>query len=446
LAFDATRVGGSGHGAGESDRMSTPSPELLPRAEARSAAGHIVLALRELVRTRKLRNLLLCNCVLGMAQSFVMPFLSLFATHAVKMSLEMFGLFMTANTVLGVTLNTWLSQRSDTTLSRRSLLLTGSFAGAAGYLGYAFVREPWQLFLIGGGVLGFASLPFTQLFAHARELVERSGLPKRDVPLYMNVFRMAFALAWTVGPALASFLLRTSSFVGLFLGAAALYSALFVLVLRTVDGAVPALTTRPEERLRDVLARRDVLFWFISLTLVLAAHTMSINNMSLLVLKELGGDESQVGIIFSLAPLFELPSMLYVGLLATRVQNEKLIRSAMLLASVYYLGVGLVRAPYQIYPLQALSAAFVSVTSGVAITFFQNKLPERLGAATNLYANAQRVGSTSSYLTFGLVASRFGHRGTSLTCALLAFVAFALTLLADGRPGAGARPSAATQR
>jgi SET family sugar efflux transporter-like MFS transporter len=134
--------------------------------------------------------------------------------------------------------------------------------------------------------------------------------------------------------------------------------------------------------------------------------------------------------IFSLAPVFELPLMLYVGLLATRVSAERLIRGAMLVAFTYYLCLACVRAPYQIYPLQALSAAVVSVTSGIAITFFQNRLPNQLGAATNLYSNASRIGSTSSYLTFGLVATRFGHRGTVVACGLMVLIALLLTGLA----------------
>ena len=75
----------------------------------------------------------------------------------------------------------------------------------------------------------------------------------------------------------------------------------------------------------------------------------------------------------------------------------------------------------------------MSVTSGVAITFFQSKLPKQLGTATNLYANASRVGQTSGYLTFGVVAAEFGHRGTAAACALLALAALALTALPGSR-------------
>lgn len=409
------------------------------------ALGQIVGALGHLLKRRELRLLFVCNCVLGMGVSFVVPFMSLFCTREVGMSLELFGVFMTANVSANIVISTWLAHQSDTRFSRRRVLLWSSVAGAVGYEGYALVRQPWLLFVFGGIALGLASLAFAQLFAYARELLERSSIEKAEVPLYMNAFRMAFALAWTVGPAVAAFTLRAFSFRGLFTAAAALYMLLFALVYAFVEDTPPiarAASTSPPARLRDVLARREVLLWFAGLTAILGAHSMSINNMSLLVLRELHGSEADVGVIFSLAPVFELPLMLYVGFLATRVRSETLIRAAMLLAVVYYASLGCVQTSHQIYPLTALSAAIVSVTSGVAITFFQNKLPDQLGAATNLYSNASRIGSTSGYLLFGLVASHFGHRGTAFACALLALTALTLATFAGSRASpAHAAPS-----
>ncbi len=413
--------------------MTTPVAEAeRPRGSALEQIGG---ALKHLLCSPELRLLFACNLVLGMAVSFVLPFLSLFCTQAVGMSLAAFGLFMTASALANIVISTWLSKQSDTRLSRRTLMLWGAASGAVGYGSFAWLREPWHLFLVNAVLVSVASVTFSQLFAHARELMQRSAVPASDVPLYMNAFRMAFALAWTVGPAVAAFTLETFSFPGLFAAAGVLYALLFGLVFWSVKPVAPspAATPAPGVKVRGVWAEPGVLAWFLALTLILAAHAVSLNNMSLLVLKVLGGSEAHVGIIFSLAPIFELPCMLYVGVLATRMPTERLIRVAMVLAALYYLGLSLVEAPYQIYPLQLLCAAFVSVTSGVAITFFQNMLPAQLGAATNLYSNASRIGSTSGYLTFGLVASRFGHRGTALACAMLALAALGLTALAGSR-------------
>jgi len=394
-----------------------------------SSTRQIGSALVRLCRERDFAIALACCVTLGLAGSFVLPFFSLFGTQEVKMSLRGFGAFQTASAIAGIAISTFLSHRSDSRYSRRSLLQLSSACGAVGYLGYAFTREVWALLAIAVFLLGIASLTFSQLFAHARELVAKSELPARDAPLYVNVFRMSFALAWTVGPALAAATLRATSFTGLFLTASALYLVFFAIVcagVRTEERALPA-TRASELGIRALLAAPGVFGWFVCFVLIFSATTMSMSNMSLYVLKELGGTDGNVGTIFSLAPVFELPFMLYFGLLATRIGSTALIRAAFVLALVYFSGLASVRAPWQIYPLQALSAAIVAVTGGIAITFFQNKLPGQLGAATNLYSNAQRVGTTSGYLAFGAVASRFGHRGTYVACALLAALAFGLS-------------------
>ena len=65
--------------------------------------------------------------------------------------------------------------------------------------------------------------------------------------------------------------------------------------------------------------------------------------------------------------------------------------------------------PWLSFPALIFSAAIVAVTSGVAITFFQNFLPDQVGTATNLYSNAMRVGGTAGYLLFAAVAEPFGY-------------------------------------
>jgi SET family sugar efflux transporter-like MFS transporter len=319
------------------------------------------------------------------------------------------------------------------------MLLLGSACGSVGYLGYAVVRDVWLLLFFNAVVLGVASITFSQLFAHTRELIGRTRIPPSEVPLYMSAIRMCFALSWTVGPALAALMLKVLSYQGLFLTAAALYLVFFLVVLRFVPATPhPAGAGANAVPLRGLLADPGISAWFVAFALVSAAHTISLSNMSLLVLKDLAGRESQVGIIFSLAPLFELPLMLFFGLLATRVESARLIRFAIALAIAYYGLLSLVRAPWQIYPLQVLIAAIVSVTGGVAITFFQDKLPGQSGAATNLYSNAMRIGSTSGYLLFGAVAAAFGHRGAYVACSGLAVTALLLTL-AVGRSATSRR-------
>lgn len=378
---------------------------------------------------------MIANLVLGLGVSFVTPFLPLFATDAVGMGVRGFGAFMTVNACSNIAIGTWIARRSDRLGNRKQLLLLGGVACALGYLCYAVTRELWALCLVGMFVLGVGSITFSQLYAHTRELLAASTLSKSAVPLYINTCRMAFALAWTGGPALASWLLARSGFGGLFTGAAALH-VLFCLVValgvqaqrvqrpvRPIAAAPPHIESTEDAPQPDrvYLAR-----WFVAFALLFAGQNMALMNLSLLVLKVLGGDETDVGIVFSLAPFFEVPLMIYVGWLATRMPSARLIRAAAVISVLYYSGILFTQHPWHVYPLQILSAAIISVMGGVAITFFQDHMPGRPGEATNLYTSASRVGATSGYLLFGAAAGSFGFRAAYGVCAILAAIALLL--------------------
>jgi MFS transporter, SET family, sugar efflux transporter len=404
-----------------------------------SGLGRIRHASHVLIGEPRMRALLVGCVLLGLSSSFVMPYMSMFGTLEVGMSLPAFSAYMTATMLANVLISSVLARWSDRLPTRRLVLLLGGCAGVLGYVGYAMLREVWQLLLVGTVLLGVASLTFSQLFAHARECLDRSEVPSADAPLYMNGFRMAFAASWTLGPALAAVALAALDFRGLFLCAAAFYLGFVCIVFRYVPEQPIARAPRAHAAgggatdvpvvLASLWSQPNLLAWFGAFVLMFAAQSISMSNMSLYVLRELGGTEKDVGIIFGIAPVFEVPCMLYLGLLATRIDSAHLIRAAMALAAVYFGSLSLVSAPWQIYPLQLLSAIIVAIISGIAITFFQNKLPGQFGAATNFYMNATRFGSTSGFLMFGGIASRFGHRGAYVACSVLALTALLSTRL-----------------
>ncbi|HYP89026.1 MAG TPA: sugar efflux transporter [Polyangiaceae bacterium] len=366
-----------------------------------------------LVTTPGLLVVLFLSILLGLAYSFVVPFMSMFGTREVGMSHLGFGVFMTVTSVSGIVISTFLARSSDTRWTRKSVLLLGGSSGALGYLGYAFVRSPVGLTLIGALLLGVASISFGQIFAYARDTLEESTIERHEIPFYMNFIRLFFALAWTVGPAIAAYLMTRYSYRVTFSAAAFTYSLFVALVALFVPSRPPTEASRQaalDLPLSVAFKNRQLLAHFVAFSLYFCCSTMGMMNLPLLILGELHGAERDVGTAYSLAPLFELPLMFYVGVLATRVRHEKIIIGALALAVVYYGGLSLTRAPLQVFLLQALSAAVVAVMSGVAITFFQNYLPNQAGTATNLYSTSSRVGAVVGYLAFGAVGGALGHR------------------------------------
>jgi len=386
---------------------------------------------RRLLAEPEMGILLLTNLVLGLAYSFVVPFYSMWGTEHVGMSNWVFGVFMTITSVSGIVISTVLARWSDTHISRRAILLLASVMGFLGYVGYAYVRNVAALTVIGSVALGISSICFAQLFACAREALARHGIPQAEAPLYMNIFRLVFSLSWTIGPAVSAWVLIHTSYEGIFLVCASLFVLLFVIVWFCIPSRPPpAATAAAKTPLSQVLRRPDLLCYFAAIALVFLCVTMGMMNLPKMIVDTLGGDKQQIGIAYSVAPVFELPLMFWFGVLASRGSPGRLIRMGVIIAVAYYLLLYFVRAPWQIYPLQVLSAAMIAVVSGIAITFFQSYIPDQPGTATNLYTTANRTGSTAGYLLFGTLSTALGYRAVFLICAALCSGAFLLLWLA----------------
>jgi MFS transporter, SET family, sugar efflux transporter len=387
---------------------------------------------RPLYEHSSFRILFVLNVLLGFAYSFVLPFMSMFGTIEVGMSKMRFGVFMTLTAAAGILIGTVLARYSDTHYSRRSMLLWGSISGVAGYVGYAYCRSFIPLVLIGTLVLGLSTVTFSQLFAHARELLEATDIVPSQRVFYMNTFRMFFALSWTVGPTIASWIMVHFSYRGLFLGAAATFALFAWVVVEYVPARPPLFAkqaSQASQSLLRILSRVDLLAHLAAMGLICAATTMSMVNLPLLILETLGGTQVNVGIAYSVAPVFELPFMLYFGWLATRRDSVGIVRSGFMIAIVYFIGLIFVAHPWQVYLCQILSAAMTAVTSGIAITYFQTHLPHHPGTATNLYANAMRLGSTGGYFLFGSIAEHRGYRFVFAVCAGLTALGLGLMLV-----------------
>jgi SET family sugar efflux transporter-like MFS transporter len=398
------------------------------------------------LRQRGFLGLLASTAALGMGFSFVSPFLSIWGTQEVGMSPLMFGTFMTVVASSAIIVSTTLARWSDTHLSRRTMLILGSLGGAVGYTGYALIRDPLILVVIGGSCLALASVCFSQLFAHVREIYA-TGIGDGPRPeLLVSMVRACFSVAWTVGPAIGAWMMVQYGFEGVFLGAAALYLLFFFGVLRFVAHQPRTAESRsqPRQPVWQILTRRDIFAVFVAFLLVFAAFAMNTMNLPLLITQVLGGTGKQVGIAFCIGPIVEIPLMLWFGQLAARGHQLNLIRIGALFAALYFVALTLAQAPWHIYPIQVLSGVVFAIITNVAILFFQDLLPGQAGLATTIFSNAGNVGNLAGYFGFGALLTSSGHRGVIAVCATLA-TAMLIILLAYRPRQASASNSAETR-
>ncbi|WP_078553469.1 sugar efflux transporter [Bacillus alkalicellulosilyticus] len=374
--------------------------------------------------------LFLMNFLLGLSMAFITPYYSLFGIGEVGMSNMSFGIFMTAMSLSGVIISTYLGKLSDRNVSRKLILIITTVAAIIGFGSFAFIRSYFLLLLIAVFLLGIATATVPQLWAYAREALKKTDVPEKETPYVMNVFRMFFALAWTVGPALAAWVLLLAGFTGLFLFAAFCYALSLVVILIAFKEVPNAVTTQQEPvNLRKFIAKPHIFANIAAFLLLTMATSMNMMNIPIYVTQILGGTEMHVGIIYSIPPIFEVPLMIWIGILATRVDNRILIKIGFLLSVIYFFLLSFVTTPWQIYPLQIISAAQVSITMGIAVTYFQNFLPKEPGTATTLYMNTNKLGQMLGFLFFGIIATYLGYQGVFIVCTALAGVGFLILLL-----------------
>ncbi len=393
-----------------------------------SSLGTIV---RSVIQQPGYPGVLAANFALGMASSFVVPFLSMWGTLHIGMSPVMFGTFMTITSVSAIVLSTLLARWSDTHVPRRTMLVVGSVCGMLGYAGYAFLTDVVALAVCGSLLVGTATVNFSQLFAFMREELARPENKDADMPLLMSLLRVSFSLAWTVGPAIGAWVTVQWGYRGIFLGAVSLYAIFLLLTLRFVPHRSHPPVSRQHDgpSLLHVLARWDIVSTFAALVLVFAAFSMNMMNLPLLVTQSLGGTKADVGWIFSIAPVFEVPLMVWFGQLAARGHQAGLIRAGIVAAGLYFAALILAQTPWQIYPMQILSAVSIAIMTNITITFLQDMLPGHTGLATALYSNSFSGGSLIGFLGFGLLLEQIGYRGVFVICVILCAAALGLLLI-----------------
>lgn len=394
-----------------------------------------------ILRVPGFAGLLACAFVLGIAFSFVAPFVSLWGLEEVGMSPTRFSIFMTLNSVMAIVVATTLARWSDTHVPRKVMLLVGATGGALGYSGYAFVRNPLGLSVIGCTLIALSAVCFSQIFAHTRERYFTSQVPGVPPGFLSSVVRVCFSVAWTAGPSVGAWIKVVFGFRGLFLGAATLFLLFLVGVIAFLphESRPPHARAAARDPLWRVLTRGDLLALFVAFLLIFAAHVINMQNLPMVITRLLGGTAGDVGIAFGIGPLVEVPLMLWFGLLAARGHQLALIRFGVGATVLYFLLLTLTHTPAQVFPLQFFHGLSFAIISNVAIVFFQDLVPGQPGVATAVFTNASSLGNLVGYFSFGQLVDSVGHRGLFLVSAGFTAITLIIVLLYRPRP----RPLAA---
>jgi MFS transporter, SET family, sugar efflux transporter len=142
--------------------------------------------------------------------------------------------------------------------------------------------------------------------------------------------------------------------------------------------------------------------------------------LPLYVTRTLDRPDGDVGLLFSVCALVEIPAALATMLLPARIAKRPVILLGMLLFTAYFVLVSISSGMVMLIATQVARGVALAVVGALGITYVQDLAPHATGRATAMYANTLTVGSLVSGVLAGATAQALGYRPALLLCGLLA--------------------------
>lgn len=381
----------------------------------------------------------------GLSVALVVPFMSLFLDSEVHAGPVRTSVFLVAAPMAGVAVAWAIGRVSDRWPIRRQLLIIASVAGVVGTSLTAVVRNYWLLLAVAVTVWAVANSLFPQTFAFARQVLDR-GDPKRAA-LGISALRTVFSVAFVAGPPLAAVLLAAGGFRSVYLGAAVMYAVAAVVAflwLPNVDAPPPAPTA--ESPGGATAGRRVIVLTITGFVLLQTPLVLGGQTLPLFVSTDLGGTVTDAGLLFGLCAALEIPIMLGLGVLSTRVPIRALILVGAVAGVGYHALAASAHAVWVLVAGQIINALYISAISALGIPYVQDLMPGRPGHATTMFANTFPMGQMLAGPLFGLAQST-GYRLAYVLSFALSVGGLLLLLVARPvSPGSSGPPRRATSR
>jgi MFS transporter, SET family, sugar efflux transporter len=353
-------------------------------------------------------------CVL--AQAIAYTFMALFAVQGAGLSPIELSVFLTASALTGIAASTWLGRRFDRHPGATELLVV-LVLGIVGYVLLATTTDFLWLVLISAGPVGIGSAAFTLLFALAKRQLDTIGpvVAERGVA----ALRMTSSLGWAIGPAIGGVLVSTWGYGGAFLGGAVCAALALGIVLVSGIWRIPAAAPDAVEVVHLEVPRGPAALAVGSIALFHMAMFMGSIVLSITVVTELGGSETDVGLMFSLCAAIEVVVMgAFVGW-PTRGSRQIWMFAGFALFALYFMLLAVFPSLTVAYWAQFPRAVAIGIVSVVGMLYLQALMPTRVGLAAGLFSSAISVGAVFSGMLTGPWASAFGYGSTFAFCAAL---------------------------
>ncbi|EMC0280413.1 sugar efflux transporter [Staphylococcus pseudintermedius] len=387
---------------------------------------------RELLTIKNYKLFIVNMMLIGMGIAITVPFFVLFATNQLGMTTNQFGLLLALAAITQFTMNSIVARFSDThAINRKVIIIVGLFMGAISFTLPFFVHSVVLFIILYAIFQGLFAPAMPQLYASARESINQSTSSSRAV-FANSVLRSMFSFGFLFGPLVGNILNQSWGYSGLFGGTVAIILTtllLQVFFFKDIKAKKPVRDSiMTEQDAPSMLKHRYLIVPFIAFVLLHIGQWMYTLNMPLFVTQYLHEEEKYVGHLASLCAGLEVPFMIILGMVASKVETRTLLAIAAVCGSLFFGSIGIFESIHMMHVGQVLLAAFLAVLLGIGISYFQDVLPQYPGYASTLFANAMVIGQLLGNLLGGAMSQWVGLGNVFYVSALSLACGFVLIL------------------
>ena len=355
------------------------------------------------VRTPSFLPLLIASVLIGFRESMSLPYVTLFAVERAHMAPIGLGAFLTVKAAGAIAISMLFGRWFD----RRPSIWPLVLALAAGCVGYGLLTTTTDFALLGliaALPLGAGAAAFPLIFALAKfQVLEAEPV---DADRGIALLRASFSAAWGIGPALGALVVGNDNYGALFWVSAA-FSGLALLPLAARGVRVPPVVSTSSPAPRTMSAA--LLLAAGSLTLFSMAIGMGAVALPITITAGLAGTKADVGLTSSLCALLEVPVMVAIAARPSVFSGYRGMVMGFIAIALYFGTAALASSVQGLVWAQALRAVGIGFVSCVGISYLQDLVPNRVGAASVLYANTSQIGQLLAGFAAGLWAQAYSY-------------------------------------
>lgn len=322
---------------------------------------------------------------------------------------EEIGIISATPIMLMIVLNLLVGRIADRAKDWRSVIVAGSLVSAVVSLGFVFIDEFWGILLFNTLVVIPIMAIEPVIDAAAIRMTRRRGSDFAKVRIWGTFGYIAMT-------ALAGFLfgwLGIAVFVPLMVatclmrGAAALPLPLFRAPEHATQHTPPMLSPEAATTLKQIFKP-----WFLltlgGTALLQASHMLMISFGALLWVQA-GVPEAALGVLWIVAPICEIVTMLFFAHFARRFSARHLLLAACLGGVLRWTGMAMATDIWMLVLLQGLHMLTFGLAYMGVINFIANWTGEDIAAqAQSFYVVLRQVASVVALVLFGPLVARMG--------------------------------------